>query len=128
MDFASKNSPSEPPEGVRSVLVCDDERHIVRLIEVNLERQGYSIDCSYSGSECLAKLANAEYNLLILDSDMKSPSALEMIEAVRCDPRHDDMKILLMGERPEDWDPPAGTPAIFIPKPFNPALAVVELL
>lgn len=28
---------------MRKILVVDDERHIVRLIQVNLERQGYNV-------------------------------------------------------------------------------------
>ena len=33
------------------VLVCDDERHIVRLIQVNLERQGYTVVTAFDGKE-----------------------------------------------------------------------------
>ena len=38
------------------VLVCDDERHIVRLIQVNLERQGYTVVTAYDGKEGLEKI------------------------------------------------------------------------
>ena len=38
------------------ILVCDDERHIVRLIQVNLERQGYQVVTAYDGKEGLEKI------------------------------------------------------------------------
>ncbi|MEZ5162435.1 MAG: hypothetical protein R2688_01540 [Fimbriimonadaceae bacterium] len=38
------------------ILVCDDERHIVRLIQVNLERQGYTVVTAYDGKEGLEKV------------------------------------------------------------------------
>ena len=33
------------------ILVCDDERHIVRLIQVNLEKQGWQVVTAYDGKE-----------------------------------------------------------------------------
>ena len=39
----------------KRVLVVDDERHIVRLVQVNLERQGYEVLTAYDGVECLEK-------------------------------------------------------------------------
>jgi len=33
------------------ILVCDDERHIVRLIQVNLERQGYTVTTAFDGKK-----------------------------------------------------------------------------
>lgn len=36
---------------MRKILVVDDERHIVRLIQVNLERQGYNVVTAHDGKE-----------------------------------------------------------------------------
>ena len=38
------------------ILVCDDERSIVRLIQVNLERQGWQVVTAYDGKEGLEKI------------------------------------------------------------------------
>ena len=35
------------------ILVCDDERHIVRLIQVNLEKNGFNVVTAYDGKEGL---------------------------------------------------------------------------
>lgn len=48
------------------VFVCDDERHIVRLIQVNLERQGWRVTTAYSGEEALEKMRADRPDLLIL--------------------------------------------------------------
>ncbi len=40
---------------MKKILVVDDERHIVRLIQVNLERQGYQVVTAHDGKEALEK-------------------------------------------------------------------------
>ena len=40
----------------KKILVVDDERHIVRLVQVNLERAGYEIVTAYDGVEAPAKV------------------------------------------------------------------------
>lgn len=55
--------------GPLHVLVADDERHIVRLIKVNLERQGHLVRTAGSLTECLEKLREALPDLLVVDGD-----------------------------------------------------------
>ena len=35
------------------VLVCNDDRQIARLLKVNLERLGYSVDFAFDGREAI---------------------------------------------------------------------------
>jgi two-component system, OmpR family, alkaline phosphatase synthesis response regulator PhoP len=42
---------------MKKILVVDDERHIVRLIQVNLERQGYQVVTAHDGKEALEKVS-----------------------------------------------------------------------
>ncbi|HOQ28649.1 MAG TPA: two-component system response regulator, partial [Armatimonadota bacterium] len=35
----------------KRILVVDDERHIVRLVQVNLERAGYEVVTAFDGKE-----------------------------------------------------------------------------
>jgi DNA-binding response OmpR family regulator len=52
------------------VLVCDDERHIVRLIQVNLERQDFEVETCSTPEECLHRLRSESFELLVVDADM----------------------------------------------------------
>jgi len=63
---------------MQRVLVCDDERHIVRLIQVNLERHGHNVDTCGSADECLAKLRTGAFDWLVVDSDM--PDLIRQVE------------------------------------------------
>ena len=74
------------------VLVCDDERHIVRLAQVNLERQGCVVDTSPTADDCLAKLRSGPYEFLVVDSDM--PDLIRQVE----DEFADSVKITKLGK------------------------------
>jgi DNA-binding response OmpR family regulator len=63
---------------MQRVLVCDDERHIVRLAQVNLERQGHEVDTCTNADDCLAKLRTGTFDLLVVDSDM--PNLIRQVE------------------------------------------------
>ncbi|HID07350.1 MAG TPA: response regulator, partial [Armatimonadetes bacterium] len=43
-------------QDTKKILVVDDEKHIVRLVQVNLERRGYQVITAYDGLECLEKV------------------------------------------------------------------------
>ncbi len=49
------------------VLVCDDERHIVRLIQINLEKNGFEVVTAFDGKEGLEKIKSEKPNMVVLD-------------------------------------------------------------
>ena len=78
------------------VLVCDDERHIVRLIQVNLERQGYEVEFCSTVNDCLAKLRVGAFDLVVVDSDM--PDLIDQVE----DEFGGKVRIMRLGK---PWEP-----------------------
>ena len=40
----------------KKILAVDDERHIVRLVQVNLERAGYTVVTAFNGKEALEQV------------------------------------------------------------------------
>ena len=50
-----------------SILVVDDESRLVKLVQANLEAQGYTVYCAYEGREALRKAAVENPDLIILD-------------------------------------------------------------
>lgn len=105
----------------KNVIVCDDERHIVRLIQVNLERHGYEIRTAFNGQDCLEMVRNQCPDLLILDQDMPYLSGERVIQAIRADPATEHLRIVLMKKASDkdSNDRPTGPTAV-ISKPFNP--------
>jgi DNA-binding response OmpR family regulator len=76
------SAPENPPH----VLVCGYERHIVRLIQVKLERQGWRVATASTGQEALDNMRADRPDLLMLESQLPDMSAEEIIQAMREDP------------------------------------------
>lgn len=68
------------------VLACDDERHIVRLIPVNLERQGYAVQILQDHCKNLDQLRSGAFDNLIMDGDFTDPTTNNLAKAKGEDP------------------------------------------
>lgn len=105
------------------ILVCDDERHIVRLIQVNLERQGWTVVTAYDGKEGLEKVKSEHPDLLVLDVMMPYLDGFEVLKAVRKDPTTRDLPVIMLTAKAQDMDVFTGYSAgadMYLTKPFNP--------
>lgn len=121
MKEASAKTESASDGGIKKVLVCDDERHIVRLIQVNLERQGYEIVTAFTGEEALSKLLSDRFDLAVIDSHLPDMTGREVVGKIRANPDTAHIKVILLdkkGDRDDDDDMPG--PDLYLTKPFNP--------
>ena len=78
------------------ILVCDDERHIVRLIQVNLERQGYTVVTAYDGKEGLEKIKSEKPNLVVLDVMMPYMDGFEVLKNLRREPEFESLPVIML--------------------------------
>lgn len=106
------------------ILVCDDERHIVRLIQVNLERQGYQVVTAYDGKEGLEKIRAEKPDLCVLDVMMPYMDGFEVLKALRKDAATMDLPVIMLTAKAQDKDVFEGYhygADMYLTKPFNPA-------
>ena len=107
----------------RKILVVDDERHIVRLIQVNLERAGYEVVTAFEGKNALVKLVLEKPDLAILDTVMPGMDGFEVLQYIRKYPATRDLPVIMLARKAanEDvfrgWQGPVDCS---LTKPFNP--------
>ena len=107
----------------RKILTCDDEKHIVRLIQVNLERQGYEVVTANNGAECLEKVASEHPDLIVLDVMMPEMTGFEVLEALKKNPESERIPVIMLTARAQDADVLKGWQGgveCYLTKPFNP--------
>lgn len=105
------------------ILVCDDERHIVRLIQVNLERQGWQVITAYDGKEGLEKVQSEKPDLLVLDVMMPYMDGFEVLKSLRKDPATERLPVIMLTAKAQDKDVFEGYhygADMYLTKPFNP--------
>ncbi len=107
----------------RKILTCDDEKHIVRLIQVNLERQGYEVITAFNGLECLEKVKEDRPDLIVLDVMMPEMTGFEVLEKLKKDPETENIPVIMLTARAQDSDVLRGWQSgveCYLTKPFNP--------
>ena len=60
------------------ILIVDDERDIVKLLEYNLKKEGFKIFTSYDGADALKTVVTAHPDLIILDLMLPEINGLEV--------------------------------------------------
>ena len=105
------------------ILVCDDERHIVRLIQVNLERQGYTVTTAFDGKEGLEKIRAEKPDLVVLDVMMPYMDGFEVLKTIRREPETENLPVIMLTAKAQDKDVFEGYhygADMYLTKPFNP--------
>lgn len=105
------------------ILVCDDERHIVRLIQVNLERNGYTVVTAFDGKEGLEKVRSEKPDLCVLDVMMPYMDGFEVLKSIRRDPETENLPVIMLTAKAQDKDVFEGYhygADMYLTKPFNP--------
>ena len=105
------------------ILVCDDERSIVRLIQVNLERQGWQVVTAYDGKEGLEKILAEKPDICVLDVMMPYMDGFEVLKNLRREPSTQKLPVVMLTAKAQDKDVFEGYhygADVYLTKPFNP--------
>ena len=103
-----------------NILVVDDDREIVKAIEIYLTKEGYNILKAYDGEEALKVIKENEIHLVILDIMMPKKDGIETLEEIR---KTKTIPVIMLSAKSEDYDKIEGLNTgadDYVTKPFNP--------
>ena len=109
------------------ILVADDEKHIVDLVRLYLEKEGFQVDAVYDGAEVEEKIEALRPHLLVLDLMLPHVSGLEICRRIR---KTSDLPILMLTARADAVDKIVGLELgadDYLTKPFNPRELVARV-
>jgi len=107
----------------KKILAVDDEKHIVRLVQVNLERAGYTVVTANDGKEALQKVSEEHPDLVVLDVMMPYMDGFEVLQNLRRNPSTRDIPVIMLTAKAQDADVFKGWQSgvdCYLTKPFNP--------
>ena len=110
-----------------NILVVDDDKEIVKAIEIYLKREGYNVIKAYDGLEAVKKVNENLVHLVILDIMMPNKDGLSALKEIR---KEKSIPIILLSAKSEDYDKIAGLDIgadDYITKPFNPLELVAKV-
>ncbi len=73
----------QPGSAQGMVLIVDDEVAIRESLETLLEMEGYQVATATSGEECLARIAEQPFDLILLDYALPERNGLEILKDLR---------------------------------------------
>lgn len=107
----------------KKILAVDDERHIVRLVEINLIRDGYQVVTANNGRQALEKVAAEKPDLIIMDVMMPEMDGFAALQQLKADPATSSIPVIMLTAKAQDADVFQGWKSgadLYLTKPFNP--------
>lgn len=102
-----------------TILLVDDEREIAEAIRSILEDEGYAVRSCSDGTQALEQLRRDLPNLVLSDVMMPRMSGLELLAAIRKEPRTRKVPVILMSAVSPGKNRSEAKWNDFLKKPFN---------
>lgn len=105
------------------ILIVDDDREMVELIELFLGNAGYETIAAFSGEEALEKTFREKPDLMLLDIMMPKIDGWEVLRRIKNDPEMRDTPVAFITARTQNIDKMIGLSVMkaagYITKPFS---------
>jgi two-component system, OmpR family, alkaline phosphatase synthesis response regulator PhoP len=112
------------------ILVVDDDKQIVRLVQSYLEQAGYAVLTAADGATALRTIRTERPDLVVLDLMLPDQDGWSITRTVRADASQAALPIIMLTARIEDTDKIVGLEIgadDYIAKPFNPRELVARV-
>ncbi len=110
-----------------TIFLVDDEQHIIDLVRLYLEREGFQVNSATDGQVALEQLLARPPDLVVLDLMLPGLDGREICRQLRA---RSDLPILMLTARDDDIDKIVGLELgadDFLTKPFNPRELVARI-
>lgn len=112
------------------ILVVDDDKDVVRLMQGYLEQSGYEVFVAYNGESALHIIRRERPDLVLLDLMLPERDGLEITRLMRSDRQLMDIPIIMLTARVSDTDKIVGLEMgadDYVTKPYNPREVVARV-
>lgn len=97
----NKNSKEQRGDGMKRILIIEDDRDILDIVAFNLEQEGYEVVVAADGEEGLLAFAGGNFDLVILDIMMPKMDGLQVLDTIRT---RADLPVLIMSAKTSEED------------------------
>lgn len=110
-----------------TILIVDDEPHIIELTSLYLRNAGYAVHAAADGAEALKQIARLKPALIVLDIMLPEVDGWDVCRRTRA---QSDVPIIMLTARDDDVDKIVGLELgadDYLTKPFNPRELVARV-
>lgn len=108
----------------KTVLLVDDDFHIVKILSLKLKNAGFDVVTASNGEEALDAFDTSPPDLMITDYSMPEMTGVELIRNVRALDSGKDIPVIMLTGRGQDVEETPGKEKpnidLLLSKPFSP--------
>ncbi len=111
----------------KKVLIIEDEKEILELVKLYIEKGGYRVVTATNGTEGLKAVKTERPDLIILDLMLPEVDGLEVCKRIRNAPETATLPIIMLTAKAEEFDTVIGLELgadDYVTKPFSPKALV----
>ena len=112
------------------ILIVDDNRDVITILETLLSEAGYPVVSAKDGLEAMQKLTTESPSLILLDVMMPRMDGYEVCQAVKRNPKLNHIPILMVSAKTDPASKERGLnlgAADYLLKPVEPAVVLLEV-
>ncbi len=112
------------------ILVIDDEKDILDLVEYNLKQNGYKVTCVATGEEALDAARSFKPDLILLDLMLPGVDGFDVCKDLKSQPDTQEIPVIMLTAKSEDIDVVTGLELgadDYITKPFSPRVLIARV-
>jgi CheY-like chemotaxis protein len=114
----------------RTILLVDDEPHVIRVLRLMLEREGYEVASANDGAEALEKMGARRPDVMVSDIQMAGMDGRELCRTARARYPDDSFPIFVMtsmtASNEREWVKELAN-VDFLEKPLSPRQLIARL-
>jgi DNA-binding response OmpR family regulator len=106
----------------KKILIVDDEPNIVMSLEFLMKREGFLVAVAADGEEALARVAEFQPDLVLLDVMMPKKNGYDVCQEIRANPAWSAVKIFMLTAKGRDTEVAKGIALgadAYMTKPFS---------
>jgi len=86
---------------VKKIIIVDDEPHVLRVLRLSLEREGYEVESFANGEEGLEALRESHPDVLITDIQMPRMNGEQLCQIIQAEMPEREFLIFVLTSRTE---------------------------
>lgn len=105
---------------MEKILIVEDDDRIARVIQLELEYEGYEVAIAYTGKEALEKYGTESFDMILLDVMIPELNGLEVLRRIR--QKDNEIRIIMLTARDAVMDKVSGLDSganDYVTKPFE---------
>ncbi|HEV2174098.1 MAG TPA: response regulator, partial [Nitrospira sp.] len=114
----------------KKILIVEDERDILQLVKLYLEKEGFRTVTATTGTEGLSSAKQDKPDLIVLDLMLPEIDGLEVCKRLRSAPETAMLPIIMLTAKAEESDQVIGLELgadDYVTKPFSPKALVARV-